>query len=48
MNNYKIALTKNGSSAIVINIMIRINTKDADYTGNTNTINKENIWISKH
>jgi len=28
--------------------MNRINTKDTDNTGNTNTINKENIWILKH
>ena len=45
---YKRALTTGGKFDIVIDIMIRINNKDADYTGNTNTINKENIWISKH
>ena len=48
MNNYKGALTINGNFDIVVNIMNRINNRDTDNTGNTNTINKENIWISKH
>ena len=41
---YKIALTKGGKFVILINIMNRINTKDTDNTGNTNTKyeNKEN------
>ena len=45
---YKIALTNNDKFVILIDIMNRINTRDTDNTGNTNIINKENIWISKH
>ena len=48
MKIYKIALTKGGKFVILIDIMNRINTRDPDNTGNTNIINKENIWISKH
>ena len=45
---YKIALTNDDKFVILIDIMNRINNRDTDNTGNTNIINKENIWISKH